>query len=157
MNHEFKSSMVPFPSFDEETRLCEHAALWWWKAGQKMSGHQNPVIAVLTLRGIVEGVEKMGWGCWGGSWWREHKDIFKCKSNLMSSPRHNLIKSTYERNSSLYNIRMEVVVISFTDWRYIPSWEEIQPKNGKISICSAYSYSHCRQIKQMFFEGKQTK
>lgn len=132
--------MVPFPSFDEETRLCERAVLRQWKAGQEMSGHQNPVIAVLTLRGIRGG---------GG----EHKNISKCKSNLMSSPRHNLIKSTYERTSALYNMRMEVVVISFTVWRYILAWEEIRPKNGKINICTLYTVdtvdtAHCRQIKQ---------
>ena len=46
---------MPFPSFDEERRLCERAVLRRWKAGQEMSGHQNPVIAVLTLRGIREG------------------------------------------------------------------------------------------------------
>lgn len=71
----------------------------------------------------------------------EYKNISKCKSNLMSSPWHNLIKSTYERTSALYDIGMEMVVISFTDWRYIPAYEEIQPKRGKINICSAYSHA----------------
>lgn len=60
----------------------------------------------------------------------------------MSSPQHNLIESTHERASALYNIRLEVVVISLTDWRYIPACEEIQPKNGKISIWTAYSKSN---------------
>lgn len=51
--------MVPFPSFDEQTRLCESAVLRWWKAGQEMSGHQNPVIAVLALGGFRgDGVQK---------------------------------------------------------------------------------------------------
>lgn len=75
---------------------------------------------------------------WEGSGETEYKNISKCKSNLMSSPWHNLIKSTYERTSALYDIGMEVVVISFTDWKYIPAYEEIQPKNGKLNICSAY-------------------
>lgn len=44
----------------------------------------------------------------------------------MSSPWHNLIKSTYERTSAPFDIGIDVVVISFTDWRYILACEEIQ-------------------------------
>lgn len=69
----------------------------------------------------------------------EHKNISKCKSNLMSSPWHNLIKSAYERTPAQYDIGMKVVVISFTDWRYILFYDDIQPKNVNINVCCAYS------------------
>lgn len=57
----------------------------------------------------------------------------------MSSPWNNLIKSTHERTSAPYDIGMEVVVISFTDRRYISAWKEIQLENGEINICGARS------------------
>lgn len=129
---------MPFPSFDEKTRLCERAALRRWKAGQEMSGHQNPVIVDLT-RGFLG---------------RGHKNISKCKSSLMSSPWNNLIKSTYERISALHNNGMEVVVISFTDWRCIPVCEEIQPKKGKVNI---YEYTlRTNETEQTFFKDDST-
>lgn len=92
--------MIPFPSFDEQT------VLWRWKSwpGNVRSSESCDCSAP---------VER-------GSGGTEHKNISKCKSNLMSSPRHNLIKSTHERTSAPYDIRMEVEVISFTDWRYTP-------------------------------------
>lgn len=43
---------MPLPSFDEQTRLCERAAVAAAveKPAREMSGHHNPVIAVLKSR-----------------------------------------------------------------------------------------------------------
>lgn len=88
-----------------------------------------------------------------GSGGTEYKNISKCKSCLMSSPQHNLMKSTYERTSGLYNIRTAVGVISFTDWRYIPVCEEIRP--GETNVWQrSVTRQKTNQTERVCFEGE---
>lgn len=60
--------------------------------------------------------------CWEGSGEGE-RNSSKCKSNLMNSPPGKLIRFTYERASALYNSRMEVALMSLTDWWSFPAWK----------------------------------
>lgn len=108
---------MPSPSFDERTRVS-------W-AGQEMSGHQNPVSGVLTLRGFPR---------------TARRNVSKCKSNLMSSPLHNLIASTHERTSAPVKLEWK------NDYKLpVPKeWQDqyLQEGNNAYSVPIEQNYTH---------------